>query len=375
MNNKQSNPIQIFKAGRHTAMDGTTLTFSTADLLATAQAYNADSFAAPLVVGHPQTDHPAYGWVKSLEVNDGVLSATPHQVDPQFAEMVKAGRFKKVSASFYLPAAANNPDPGRYYLRHVGFLGAAAPAVQGLKPAQFSASEAGVVTVEFADWGVHSIGQIFRNIREFIIAKYDQETADQVVPEYHVADIQDLARQPDPIEPIESAYTEPQPTPTEERSMTPEEIAAKEAALQQRETTLQTEEAAFAQRNQEIQDQERTAHSQRCAEFVAGLAGEGRILPKDQPAWTAILDHIGQPGTTELSFAEGDTTVKQDLAATVQALLTHAHVIQSSPGRRPCPHQRRTRLSPCGPCRPYPLSTGWGFPLRWADFGVRQGEF
>ncbi len=54
-------------------------------------------------------------------MNDGALSATPRQVDPAFAEMVEAGRFKKISASFYAPSASGNPVPGTYYLRHVGF--------------------------------------------------------------------------------------------------------------------------------------------------------------------------------------------------------------------------------------------------------------
>ena len=33
----------------------------------------------------------------------------------------------------------NNPTPGRYYLKHVGFLGAIQPAVDGLRPVEFSA--------------------------------------------------------------------------------------------------------------------------------------------------------------------------------------------------------------------------------------------
>ncbi|MDL6388248.1 peptidase, partial [Escherichia coli] len=71
-------------------------------------------------------------------------------LDPQFAEMVTDGRFKKVSASFYLPDSPSNPKPGVLYLRHVGFLGAQPPSVKGLKQVSFSEQEEGVV--EFADW-------------------------------------------------------------------------------------------------------------------------------------------------------------------------------------------------------------------------------
>ena len=121
-------PLQVFRPGRHTAMSGTTLAFSESDLAATAQAYDPAKHEAPIVVGHPTHDGPAYGWVKSLAHVGGALEAQPHQVDAAFAELVGAGRFKKFSASFYAPDAPANPVPGVYYLRHVGFLGAMAPA-------------------------------------------------------------------------------------------------------------------------------------------------------------------------------------------------------------------------------------------------------
>ncbi|STD22410.1 Uncharacterised protein [Enterobacter asburiae] len=75
--------------------------------------------------------------MKSLSLNGGDLLAEPDQLDPQFAELVGNGRFKKVSASFYLPDSPNNPKPGTLYLRHVGFLGAQPPSIKGLKQVSF----------------------------------------------------------------------------------------------------------------------------------------------------------------------------------------------------------------------------------------------
>ena len=135
-------PIQIFKPGRHTAMSGAVLEFSAADLAASAAAYDPAKHEAPIVVGHPTLDAPAYGWIKGLAYADSALDAQPDQVDAAFAEMVAAGRFKKISASFYAPDAPGNPVPGVYYLRHVGFLGAAAPAVKGLRAPSFAACAA-----------------------------------------------------------------------------------------------------------------------------------------------------------------------------------------------------------------------------------------
>lgn len=132
-------------------MSGQTLQFTEADLQATCAAYDPTLHEAPLVVGHPAHDLPAYGWVQSLRFNEGGIDATPAQVNPDFADMVAAGAFKKISASFYLPDSPSNPVPGVYSLRHVGFLGAQPPAVKGLRPPGFADTEEGVLTFEFAE--------------------------------------------------------------------------------------------------------------------------------------------------------------------------------------------------------------------------------
>jgi len=126
--------IEIFRAGRHTSDDGQALDFSASDIRAMVSAYAPTVREAPLVVGHPQNNHPAYGWVKGLTAtDDGRLLARTGQVSPEFAKMVQEGRFKKRSASFYPPNHPGNPRPGNWYLRHVGWLGAQQPALAGLK--------------------------------------------------------------------------------------------------------------------------------------------------------------------------------------------------------------------------------------------------
>ena len=139
---------EIFRAGTRTDANGNTVTITEADLAAAAQAYDPKVHEAPIVVGHPKADAPAYGWVKSLGVQNGVLTADFAQVDEGFADLVKAGRYKKVSASFYPPTSPNNPKPGVWTLRHVGFLGAQPPAVKGLSAISFAEGE---VYVEFTE--------------------------------------------------------------------------------------------------------------------------------------------------------------------------------------------------------------------------------
>ncbi len=134
----QGQSIEIFRAGAHTDSAGVARTFTVHDVMAMAAAYNPAKHEAPLTLGHPEADRPAYGWVKRLVASpSGVLSAYVDRVDPAFAESLKAGRFSKRSASFYPPNAPNNPTPGKWYLRHVGWLGAQPPAVQGLADIRF----------------------------------------------------------------------------------------------------------------------------------------------------------------------------------------------------------------------------------------------
>lgn len=141
--------IEIFKVGRHTATSGETHEFSEKDIRQIASSYRPGLHEAPIVIGHPKDNAPAWGWTKSLHARQKTLLAVADQVEPSFQEAVKAGRYKKVSASLYAKDSPSNPTPGQYYLRHIGFLGAAAPAVKGLGDVQFS--EKGAFTIEFAE--------------------------------------------------------------------------------------------------------------------------------------------------------------------------------------------------------------------------------
>ena len=107
-------------------------------------AYDPKVHEAPLCVGHPQDNKPAYGWVKSLSVAaSGALAMDTHNIAPAFAEAVNSKAFKKRSASFYPPSHPQNPKQGSWYLRHVAFLGAQPPAIKGL--ADFTEPDSGTV--------------------------------------------------------------------------------------------------------------------------------------------------------------------------------------------------------------------------------------
>jgi len=133
--------VEIMRPGQFTPMAGQAISFTEDTLRLAAVTYDAAKAPAPVVIGHPETNAPAYGWVKGMDFADGTLGAYLGDLAPSFAEAVKDKRYTKVSASFFPPQSSANPRPGVFYLRHVGFLGAAAPAVPGLRPVSFASAE------------------------------------------------------------------------------------------------------------------------------------------------------------------------------------------------------------------------------------------
>lgn len=140
--------IRLFKPGTFTSVEGKKIAFSEADVAEIAESYDAGSDPAPLVVGHPTVAAPAYGWTAALQVVDGELAAVPEKVEPAFAEAVNAGRYRKVSAQLYERDHPANPKPGKLYLKHIGFLGGAAPAVKGLGTVAFAAADGPFTTID-----------------------------------------------------------------------------------------------------------------------------------------------------------------------------------------------------------------------------------
>ncbi|BBO73457.1 hypothetical protein DSCW_08740 [Desulfosarcina widdelii] len=181
--------VEICFGGKHFAMNGKA--YDTDPLIDKAVAtFDPNFHEPPAVIGHPKHDDPAYGLVQAVktETRDGkkVLLAKFKNVEPEFAEMVKAGRFPKRSAGFY-------PD-GR--LRHVGFLGATPPAIKGLKNIAFGDGD-NAIAFEFAEpapWTWQAITSVFRKLREYFIEKEGAEKADAIIPEWNIQDVDEEAQ-------------------------------------------------------------------------------------------------------------------------------------------------------------------------------------
>lgn len=332
-------PLHIFKAGKHTAMSGARLAFSESDLAASAAAYDPELHEAPLVIGHPRHDMPAYGWVKSVSFSDGDIDhdpgmyALPAQVNADFADMVAAGAFKKISASFYPPNSPSNPVPGVYYLRHVGFLGAQPPAIKGLAQVAFADNNE---YVTFSEWDDVTNAGLWRGLRDWFIGKFGQDEADKALPGYQVADLERGAQQElaeerakavaeltppafseattptpagaAPAAPVEqSAQPGQTTTPTLEDTVTLEEKAAIEA-----ENNRLRAELAAHKANQ--------VHAANMA-FAENLVSQGRLLPAHTGLIAATLDHFATQDSV-VEFGEGEA--KAPLAEQLKAMLSAA---------------------------------------------------
>ena len=132
---------EIFRAGDYRNQGKGLITRE--DLARVARSYDRSFHEAPISVGPPEADKPAYGWISELAVDGDSLLAKEAQLEPWFAQARKARRFEKKSAGFYLGA-----DGKIAGLRHVAYFGAQPPPQTGLRTAHFS--EGGASVVEFS---------------------------------------------------------------------------------------------------------------------------------------------------------------------------------------------------------------------------------
>ncbi len=119
--------LEIFRAGNYGAKG----TYSVADLQGMAASYDPAREEAPICIGHPTHNAPAFGSIAALKVEGDVLLGMPKDVPPVIDAAVQARAYPKRSV-----ALIRKPD-GTLKLRHLGFLGAMPPEVRGLRDAQF----------------------------------------------------------------------------------------------------------------------------------------------------------------------------------------------------------------------------------------------
>ena len=272
---------------------------------------HASADPAPVVVGHPEIDAPAYAWIDGLRRTGDRLQATLRDIAPAFREAVEGGRYSGRSIALQGDA-----------LRHLGFLGGRAPAVPGLAPTQFAAEADTVLhfaeaerpdgSTALAAWSeravLHAIARTLRGVRERIIAADGVDAADAAITEFDLETITEAANAPPETDAARPAMAAPETMPAtetdpandgQEDTVSDEEkaaLAAKETALDTRETALAAREAA-------------QAAADRLAAADAALMPHieaGRILPAERAGLAALLASLPNGDDETLTFAAAD---------------------------------------------------------------------
>ncbi|RTL21739.1 MAG: hypothetical protein EKK55_15615 [Rhodocyclaceae bacterium] len=276
--------IKIFRAGRHTDASGNERTYTPEDVRRIAEVYNSQTaHVAPAVKGHPEADKPAFGWVQKLRYEGGELFATFKEVAEEFAEELRAGRYKFRSIAHY-PSGL---------LKHVGFLGAVPPAVKGLGEIPAFADD--VCRVFFAEESASPIAdenqqqpnrktamdeQALQQLTELITgltASVNELLAELRAGKKPAAN--DAAATAQKEEPTEGVETPPKPA----------SAFGEGDSLEARIETLQREIRAAQFR-----------------EFLGGDEMKTRVTPAMQPKVTEIMNCLAESGQTlRFSDAEG----------------------------------------------------------------------
>lgn len=265
--------VHILRAGTFTDMHGQKRGFSAADLEAIASDYRPERHQAPIVVGHPQHNSPAFGWIKSLTATGDDLEAEVEQLDPAFVEAVRAGRYRTRSASLYPPDHPGNPAPGSWYLRHLGFLGGMPPAVKGLRGADLG-EDAPLITLD--------LGACPSDLLPV--------TEDPLMPDTRSA--------------APGAPQTPELTATAaDRGLA--NLSEQAARLARLEADLAARETAIAQREQAAAAQAEAVRRTEIASFCESLAEQAKLRQDDVKPLAALLAAL--PRDPALDFAAADS--------------------------------------------------------------------
>lgn len=266
--------IEIFRAGDYRPQGKALITRS--DLERVIRNYDPTYHEAPVCIGHPKDNLPAYGWIERLALDGDKLLARERQVDPQFDEARKAGRYKKRSAAFYQDASGKVSG-----LRHVAWLGAQPPEVKGLQDVQFNDNGREFIELNFGEEESVDENKVLEGLKAFFAEKFPSMFGDKGGSKTFSED--DMKRVA-----TEAATAAAQP-------------------LQQRVTELETklkdQGTQFAEREKQIAS---TEVKQRGEAAIAKLKGAGKWIPAfDKMGLGLVFDELAK-STQTVEFGEGD---------------------------------------------------------------------
>ena len=324
MTNALDGWIDICRTGTWKGIDGKPVTVDEKhfdDLVAT----YATQDPAPIVVGHPELDSPAYGWVDKLRRAGDRLQMRVRDLNAEFRAAVEAGQYASRSI-----ASADGK------LRHVGFLGGRAPAVPGLTPTQFAAepdqiielAEGDLTTRQGTRFLARVVAGILRSLRDKTIDEEGIEAANNLFPSWDIDHAASIANDMEGDEPGPNAgpsFSEPEPELVVEdqfvRKPTPTASPALDiAAMAAKEQELAVREARLAERDAMLAESEEMSA---CNLALEPHVTAGRILPGERAGLAAVLASLPNDDASAVTFASAEddkAEVKQKPREVLEAL-------------------------------------------------------
>jgi len=316
------------KPGTFKDLSGVERTFTLEDIASIAkgvQAQVSNGYMPPMVKGHPATDSPRVASIVDAKVGDkNILMLRVDKAEPKFAEEVKNGEYPYVSVALYKDYSKG--------IKHLGALGAAAPAIKGLEPVQLAEGEE---VICFASgfgydlqYAINRMGKILRRLREKLIEDSGIEAADDIYPEWDIRLFEDF-------NPPKESLGDSQ----EFAEADSEELKKENEALKAEVETLKAEKAeaeveakknAFAEKLENLQKAGRLGAGQReQLEKIYELVGCGSLSfaeGEHEDTEKTLLDFVDSlPGLVkpgEFRFAEnGGGNTNADIAAKIQELV------------------------------------------------------
>ena len=291
------------------------------------------------VIEHPSFDKIGFGKPSQLKRVNEFLFALPEIVNDEFKKAVNAGE---------LPGRSMTIEKATKKLLNISFLPPnIEPAIDGLGSYSFSQAmkddnldifilQSGLLKdeshfaevendkLEFAQfeiskygWGI--LGDVFVNLREFLIEKFGKDTADQVIPRYSIDRLSDPPRiivTQDP-QPADNQFSKNKTGDemktvdlnTFDFSKVDPKVKAAIETLQENNqeltSQLQTTKTELQSATTKITAAEKQKNESEVLQFCQSEKIAKKILPADQKKTVGLLLALKEKSTLEFSSADG----------------------------------------------------------------------
>ncbi|MCG5260389.1 hypothetical protein EM868_00280 [Cupriavidus gilardii] len=323
--------IEVFRAGSHVASDGKRCEFTQADL--DQMVANQALGAAPAVLGHPKDNDPAYAWTSDIKREGDRLFVKFTDINPDFAKGVQSGAYRNRSVSVY-----KDGEHG-WRLRHVGWLGATPPAIDGLRPVQFSD---GQEALEFAmpepyrlRWAFESMAGVLRRLRESVIAEKGQAAADALVSNWEIDSLADVAADLDTPRENNPAFSKPGATTVTTFTQADLDRARQEGEAQGRQAAAAEFSQQVTDANARASQAEGERRAARIQGQIDGWVREGKVTPAEKAGLAEFMAQLetGAAQSFEFSAHDGQTASKTTAQWFADFMASRAPVVKLGAGQ------------------------------------------